>query len=204
MPVVYVSLFDGMRFANWLHNGQGSGETEDGAYTLLGGTPTPSNWLGAYRNLGAIAFVTSEDEWYKAAYYDPLSASYFDYPTASNAPTVCAAPGVAANRANCNSVNGGLTAVGSYSSSQSPYGTFDQGGNVSEWNEAAGYSYRGMRGGGYQSGTSILRAAERGYAVPWTETGSLGFRVASIPEPGTGLLLMAGLASLATLRRRFE
>ena len=51
-PVVLVSYFDALRFTNWLHNGQGDGDTETGAYTLLGGTPTPSNSLVA-RNAGA-------------------------------------------------------------------------------------------------------------------------------------------------------
>src|SRR5262245_5025257 len=40
-PVVYVSWYDSLRFANWLHNGQPSGAqdastTEDGAYTFSG------------------------------------------------------------------------------------------------------------------------------------------------------------------------
>ena len=38
MPVNFVSWYDSIRFANWLNNGQGSGDTETGAYTLLGGT----------------------------------------------------------------------------------------------------------------------------------------------------------------------
>ena len=38
-PVNYVSWYDTIRFANWLDNGQGIGDTETGAYTLLGGTP---------------------------------------------------------------------------------------------------------------------------------------------------------------------
>ncbi len=36
MPVNFVSFYDALRFANWLNNGQGSGDTETGAYTLLG------------------------------------------------------------------------------------------------------------------------------------------------------------------------
>ena len=46
-PVVFVTPYDAFRFANWLHNGQGDGNTETGAYTLVGGTPTPSNDLYA-------------------------------------------------------------------------------------------------------------------------------------------------------------
>jgi hypothetical protein len=42
------------------------------------------------------------DEWYKAAFYEFRgSASYFDYVTASNIQTVCAAPGPTPNTANC-------------------------------------------------------------------------------------------------------
>jgi hypothetical protein len=95
-PVNFVSWYDAIRFANWLHNGQGSGDTETGAYTLLGGTPTPTNGNSITRNTGAIWFLTSEDEWYKAAYYDPTlgggSGGYWDYATQSNsAPTVATA-----------------------------------------------------------------------------------------------------------------
>ena len=43
--------------------------------------------------------------------------------------------------------------VGEFENSASPYGTFDQGGNVWEWNEAVVYethiALRGLRGGSY-------------------------------------------------------
>ena len=42
-PINYETWYDAIRFANWLDNGQVAGMTETGAYTLLGGTPTPSN-----------------------------------------------------------------------------------------------------------------------------------------------------------------
>jgi len=37
-PITYVSWFDAARFSNWMANGQGSGSTETGAYTLNGAT----------------------------------------------------------------------------------------------------------------------------------------------------------------------
>jgi len=37
MPVVWMSFYDALRFANWMNNGQGSGDTETGSYTLLSG-----------------------------------------------------------------------------------------------------------------------------------------------------------------------
>src|SRR5690606_9971894 len=134
-PVTFVSFYDSLRFTNWLNNGQGSADTETGAYTLLGGTATPSNGFTVTRNPGAIVFLPSENEWYKAADSDGLSATYFDYPAGMNAATVCSEPTGTANRANCAGAAGGVTDVGAYTGSASPYGTFDQGGNVWEWNE---------------------------------------------------------------------
>jgi len=51
-PVTYANFYDALRFANWLNNGQGNSSTETGAYTLLGGTPIPSNGLTVTRNGG--------------------------------------------------------------------------------------------------------------------------------------------------------
>ncbi len=70
-PVASVSLYDVMRFANWMHNGQGTGDTDSGAYTLEGGTAMPSNAATITRNPDAIWFLPTEDEWIKAAFYDP-------------------------------------------------------------------------------------------------------------------------------------
>ena len=52
-PVNYVSWYDSVRFANWLNNGQGSGDTESGAYKLLGNSATPSNGLSVIRDPAA-------------------------------------------------------------------------------------------------------------------------------------------------------
>ena len=202
-PVNFVSFFDSLRFSNWLGNGQGGGDTETGAYTLLGGTATPSNRFTVTRNAGANIFLTSEDEWYKAAYYDALSASFFDFPAGTDTQTVCAGPGAAANTANCGSVVGDLTDVGSYTGSASPNGTFDQGGNVWEWNEATiSGSSRGLRGGAFIGFPFDLAASFRSVNNASLESVGVGFRVASIPEPGTGVLLMTGLLGLSGWRRR--
>lgn len=94
-PVNYVSFWDATRFANWLHNGQPTGAqtnstTEDGAYSL---TPDGIEANTITRNAGWQWAVTSEDEWYKAAFHQPAafggdSDDYWLYPTSSNlAPT---------------------------------------------------------------------------------------------------------------------
>jgi hypothetical protein len=182
-----VSFYDSLRFANWLHNGQPTGAqdsttTEDGAYDMSLGS-------SVVRKAGATVFLTSEDEWYKAAYYKGggTSAGYWDYPAGSDTQTACTAPGATANTANCeDAASGDLIDGGSYTGSASPNGTFDQGGNVWEWNEAIiDGSGRGMRGGLFISSFFNLAAVFRSYVVnPAFEFGSVGFRVAS-PVPAS-------------------
>jgi formylglycine-generating enzyme required for sulfatase activity len=199
-PVTYVSFYDALRFANWLNNGQGSGDTETGAYTI---TAVGISANSITRNAGASIFLPSENEWYKAAYYSP-GGVYFDYPVGTDTQTVCATPGATANTANCFPEGlVSLTDVGAYTGSASPSGTFDQGGNVWEWNETI-FSYgRGFRGGGFGSNVDILAASNWSALVTESEALSNGFRVASlVPEPGPGLLGMTAVLGLAASRRR--
>jgi formylglycine-generating enzyme len=180
MPVNWVTWYSCIRFANWLNNGQGNSDTESGSYTLWGGTPTPTNASTITRNQGASVFLPSENEWYKAAYYNPAKSSYFQYPTSSNtAPTATAPPGLK-NSANFNNSVGHLTAVGAYSSSSSPYHTFDQGGDLYQWDEgvAAG-STRVIRGGAFSLIAAGLLDSSRGNAAPTTKGAIIGFRIAS-------------------------
>ena len=100
LPVNGVTWYSAIRFANWLNNGQGNGDTETVAYTLLGGTQIPSNGDSIVRNPGATVFLPSEDEWYKAAYFNPKTNSYFLYPTSSNAPPNAELPPGGINSAN--------------------------------------------------------------------------------------------------------
>jgi hypothetical protein len=98
--------------------------------------------------------------------------------------------------------------VGSYSGDPSSYGTFDQGGNVWEWNDAAiSGAYRGLRGGSWDGDASLLRSSFRNYSGPSTELNLFGFRVASselaaVPEPTSLLSTLALVSSGLLLRRR--
>jgi formylglycine-generating enzyme required for sulfatase activity len=214
-PVNYVSWYDAARFTNWLGNGQGSGSTETGSYTLNGNTGIIT------KNVGATVYLPSEDEWYKAAYYDPTAGAgggdnYWLHATQSDtAPTVGSAnfstgaisnPG--ANVANYNigadwnDLDGNVTTVGS-AAANNYFGTFDQAGNVREWNDAViSGSSRGLRGGSFNSNEDDLRSSTRNNNDPSNETISFGFRVASVPEPTSLLLTMlAGGVMLARRKR---
>jgi len=197
LPVSFVTWYDALRYANWLHNDQpdtgvqDSSTTEDGAYTFTGLSAVGS------RNDGAKFWLPSEDEWYKAAYYDPNYGGpgvggYYTYATQSNTPPVSEYPETPGGhpQGSANYRDPDFVAprprsspVGSYTNSASAYGTFDQNGNVWEWNEAdvlGGGIFRGSRGGSFFSvGSGGLASAHRSYSSA-TECGySLGFRVAS-------------------------
>lgn len=205
-PVNFVSWGDAARFSNWLHNGQPIGPqdlttTEDGAYLLNGAINNPS-LLAVKREAEATHFIPSEDEWHKAAYYDPTKHAYFYYPASTNDiprnDLINPDPG---NNVNCYQSGYTIgspyytTEVGEFENSKSPYGTFDQGGNVWEWNEAILYGpYRGLRGGAFDYWWDGLQATVRHYGYPATEDYFIGFRVASIlPEPGSIMLLLCAM-----------
>ncbi len=99
-----------------------------------------------------------------------------------------------------------LTDVGAYALSASPYGTFDQGGNVREWNESLLSTFdgalRGFRGGGWQDIYFDNGAFSRGADPATTQFNDLGFRVATvIPESNTFLLFGLGALAIGLFRR---
>ncbi len=244
-PVTYVSWFDAARFCNWLHNGQPSGlqvagTTETGAYALNG----TISGVVISRGGGAQYWIPSENEWYKAAYYQPAAAGgdadgYWLYPMQTNIEPYSDQPAGAtpdntrvgnfygddgiANGYNDGfavsgvsappSTPGGgltppseniLTPVGAYTASDSYYGTFDQGGNVGEWNEAIYYdAARGQRGGSWGIGGEAMQSAGLApSAFPTGQGRGTGFRIASVPEPTVGVsLILAGGLLLARRKR---
>ena len=135
-PATSISWFEAAQFVNWLNLNSGSTE----AYKFNGSTfelwtPGDAGYdpNNLYRNSQAKYFLPSVDEWYKAAYYNPGTASYGDYPTANGLVPTSVASGTAANTA----VYGQSFATGPADITQagglSPYGTMGQGGNAFEW-----------------------------------------------------------------------
>jgi len=89
---VYVSLYNALRFANWVQNVQPTGlqtasTTENGAYDISLGD-------NVVRKSGALVWLPNEDEWYKAAYYSPSndtgnSANFYNVVHAVREPYYC-------------------------------------------------------------------------------------------------------------------
>jgi formylglycine-generating enzyme required for sulfatase activity len=208
-PVVFVTFWDALRFANWLHNGrptgaQGPATTEDGAYTLSAPAIAENTVVA---NPGATHFLPSEDEWHKAAYYAPGLGLFWEYPTQTSVPTACVLPALDdGNAANCwpaTSPDGALTDAGAYAASASATGTYDQGGNVREWNETISFTLsRVVRGGSWFTSAGAFAATNRESRDPASSDDDLGFRVARVPEPAAGLAGLAVAGALAVLRRR--
>jgi formylglycine-generating enzyme required for sulfatase activity len=181
-PVVYVSFWDACRFANWMHKGQPTGAqgpstTEGGAYTL---TPAGIAANNVQRNAGWSWAVTSENEWFKAAYYQPASAGgpsghYWVYPTSTWS--------IHTGLANYGGVIGHATDVGTYGANFC--GTYDMAGNVWEWNESIiEVSKRGLRSGSFDLGDN-MRIEYRYFGDPRAENLNLGFRLSArfVPCP---------------------
>ena len=235
-PAAAVNWFNAARFTNWLSNGQPAGlqtaaTTEDGNYTMNGETGPLNPLYVISKNANATVWIPTENEWYKAAYYDPSlnsgAGGYWLYPTRSNS-TPGNVVGSGANLANFRKnglysvtqssaligTQNYLTPVGAFTNSASAYGTFDQGGNKFEWNDSAfditdpitgvlEAIARGLRGGEWNFPEFGMQSSYQ-YMNDEASPG-YGFRVAGVaaaPEPGSAALLGLGTLLLAARRRR--
>ncbi|MCH7225825.1 SUMF1/EgtB/PvdO family nonheme iron enzyme [Haloferula sp. A504] len=222
-PATSVSWNEAARFVNWLNTS--SGYSAAYKFETGGGNDNIALWTGAdagydasnpFRNSNAYYFLPSEDEWYKAAYYDPSanggSGGYWDYATGSDtAPTTTSGGTTAGTAVYRDGVNpnppgpADITNAGGLS----PYGTMAQNGNVWEWgesgftapNDSAGES-RVFRGGGWNSGSFGLASSDRFGDSPTSGSSAIGFRVAAVPEPSGAILTVVGMMGLLLRRKR--
>lgn len=217
-PMNRINWASAARFVNWLANGQPTGSqgpntTERGSYTLDGAT-ADADLMAIARNPGATFVLPNEDEWYKAAYYKggSTNAGYWLFPTQSNQTPGNELSTTLKNANYCTYYTyytdryHRLTPVSYFKGAPGPYDTFDQGGNVWQWNETGRQGIgRLMRGGSFYSDIGsttcvTLRADSRPYQSPSYQNFDTGFRVVQVPEPTT--LAVLALGSLLLTRRR--
>jgi len=197
MPAVYINWHEAARFCNFLT----TSNANLGAYTISAGLVIAVDRASAISTYGAIYVLPTEDEWYKAAYF--TGSGYSLYANGTGTPPVSGVNAMFGTNTVWG-VGAGLPAEQN--------GTFNMMGNVWEWQESA---FDGnldsigediaFRGGGYNSAASALSAENRGGDIPGNTYDSIGFRVVSVPEPGTISLMSLSTLSLfftRTLRRR--
>ena len=216
-PAGNLSWFEAAAFVNFLNTNSG----KTAAYNLAWNGSAWSMTLQAasnawtlggtnlYRNKDAYYFLPSENEWYKAAYYNPAGTNYFLYPTTStNVPTAVAS-GTDANTAVYNQAALQGPAAVNLAGGLSAYGTMGQGGNVWEWMETAADGTnttsdenRNLRGGTFALTADPMRSVEFRSFGPASDNVTFGFRVASVPEPSTYALLLLGAGAMYLWKRR--
>ena len=191
-PAVWVDFHDALRFCNWLHHGQPSGvqdasTTESGAYTM---TPQGEQSNTIMRNAGARFWLPSDDEWYKAAYHQPWEQGgevhgYWLFPIRSNVAPFSEPPPGDINAANvCCETERMATDVGAYIHSASYYGTYDQAGNVQEWDEEIIFvTNRRLRGGSWDYNEFYSESEDFEFDTTDYPANGIGFRVAGATKP---------------------
>jgi formylglycine-generating enzyme len=214
-PATSLSWFEAARFVNWLNTSTGSAPAykfdTSGNFQLWTPSDVGYDSSNLFRNSQARYFLPSADEWYKAAFFDPVLGQYWDFPTGSNDVPLSVAFGTAPGTAVWNQLEGpaDVTLAGG----ASPYGTVGQAANVAEWEETESdlvndtpSAPRGVRGLDWGISSSPLGMSSSYRTVIFPPTGNPvngGFRVASVvPEPGTLCLAAAVLFVCSSWPRR--
>lgn len=215
-PATGVSWNEAARFVNWLNTSQGysaaykfttGGSDDNIALWEVGDTGYDASNL--FRNSNAHYFLPSEDEWYKAAYYDGGTGTYYDYATGSDTVPTAVTGGTAAGTAVYDLAFTTGPADITNAGGLSPYGTMAQSGNVWEWGESGGTApndvageSRVVRGGSWSLNSNYLQSSFRSSSSPGNVHDVVGFRVAAVPEPSSVSLMVIGAMGLMLRRKR--
>jgi formylglycine-generating enzyme required for sulfatase activity len=173
-PAANMSWREAAMFCNWLT----SGDAYTGVYQFDGaGTLTEIDRAAALATYGTAYALPTEDEWVKAAYYTGSKYSKFAN-GASKAPSTSEE-----NRSKAAAV----WDVGSGAVEQN--GTYDMGGNLSEWTEstfdgvASTTSKRTTRDSAFAFGTISSVATRTGKSPTTYASDRYGFRVVELVRP---------------------
>lgn len=135
-PVVYVNYFSLLRYCNFLT----SGDTERGSYDMK--EPLPR------RMEGGVYFLPSNDEWVKAAYFDPATRRYRRFPSGDALPS----QDVANYQPGDHLAEGApfyFADVDGYPHGASAFGVVQMGGNAWEFLEDVTSARNRLRGGSF-------------------------------------------------------
>ncbi len=222
LPVGGIDWRESAMFVNWLHNGKSSElwAIEDGAYDASTFT---TNGNGTFNdqpthNPDAKFWIPTQDEWLKAAHYDPNrygegQGGWWQYPISADSPPVYGPPGE--GQANAGFELSGFAEwnipLGAYPDVQSPWGLLDVAGGAAEWTEEIFHedwpSTRGFEGS--WAGTDLVvaeikdRASRFGGTLGPGGAGDFaGLRIASLIVPTPGAIWTFGIAAVLWLNTR--
>ncbi|MEI7700928.1 MAG: SUMF1/EgtB/PvdO family nonheme iron enzyme [Planctomycetia bacterium] len=227
-PATLVSWNEAARFVNWLNTSTGgyaaykfvTNGVKDNVSLWNPGDVDDYDSANPLRSRRAKFVLPSVDEWYKAAYFDPSTNSYYDYPTGSNVTPTSVTSGTAPGTAVFGLGSGTVPADIDDAGGLSPYGIMALGGNVTEWGEPQQLSLFSsdpdlhfpekagaiQRGGSWLDSASVLSATVFSDTAAAGDAGSaVGFRVvylmAAVPEPGLAAIA-GGLVGVLALGLR--
>jgi formylglycine-generating enzyme len=221
-PATGVSWFGLAKFVNWLNTSTGHAAAYkfdlQGVFQVWAPGDPGYNSANQYRNTLAKYVLPSNDEWYKAAFYNAATGTYFDYATGSNNAPTPTSGGTAAGTAVYAMPPQGAAEY-FLAGGLSPYGTMGQSGNVHEWMESMWsspfsqpanddpFGYRVIRGGDFSTAQFLVNwlaanPSGLGSGPPDFSYAFTGFRVVSlVPEPSSGLCLAIGAMAVISARR---
>ncbi len=193
-PVTQVTLYEAMKYCNFIT----SGDVNDGAYVFSAGVYQSTDRASAIAAHGTIYALPTEDEWYKAAYYDASGAGGYSIFANGNNTTPTEGAGATGWNYNAASSSPNYTrdvALGTIEQN----GTVNMMGNVAEWVEdSAGV----LRGGDYNDYLEDVRSSGRFETGALLSSHSMGIRpVEVVPEPATAGLLGISAIVFYAIRR---
>lgn len=221
-PATGISWNEAARFVNWLNTSQGYSEAYK--FSTSSATDNIDVWTSGdvgydasnpYRNSNANYVLPSTDEFYKAAFYDPGGAVWFDYATSDGSVPTAVSSGTTVNTAVFNEATATGPADVDQAGGLNAYGIMGLSGNVYEWEEssfdqtnASPTLNRSRRGGSWATtNVNYLSSSLRSGNPATLENLGTGFRVVSlntaIPEPRLTIsLFFIGVAGLIVFHRR--
>ncbi len=203
MPVNYVSFYDALRFANWLHNGQGSAGHRDGRPTRCSAARDPSNGVTVTRNASATHLPDQRGRVVQGGVLRRGLDELLRLPVRGRiTQTACAVPaGTTSQLRELRQCRRAISPTWEPTPARrARTAPSTRAGTSGSGTRPSSGSSRGLRGGSFDDSPGNLAASVRLDYNPTNENDSLGFRVAMIPEPSTALLLACRLGGARSSR----